>query len=76
MTTSSVTTSNLTSSAAPKLVEIATSVASRPVAISTRPMRGRLCRASKVYHRPPSQASNQPLKSIGSGTAGTPMSPR
>jgi len=36
----------------PKLVEIATSVASRPVAIKIRPILGVLCRASKVYHRP------------------------
>jgi hypothetical protein len=36
----------------PKLVEIAPSVASRPVAIKIRPILGVLCRASKVYHRP------------------------
>src|SRR5215218_5944230 len=37
---------------APKLVESATSVASRPRAIRMRPMRGMLCRASKRYHWP------------------------
>ena len=35
------------------MVLIATSAASRPRAISTRPMRGTLWRASKVYQRPP-----------------------
>ena len=43
-------------------------MASRPVAIRMRPIRGRLWRASKVYQRPPSQTWNQALKSIGSGT--------
>ena len=37
----------------PKVVLIATSAASRPRAISTRPMRGMLLRASKVCQRPP-----------------------
>ena len=32
---------------------MATSAASRPRAIRTRPIRGMLCRASNVYHRPP-----------------------
>jgi hypothetical protein len=44
----------------PKVLDSATSQASRPRAISTRPMRGVLLRASKVYQRSPSQASNQP----------------
>jgi hypothetical protein len=52
VTTSSVTTLNPASLAAPKLVESATSVASRPRAMSTRPIRGALWRASKVYQRP------------------------
>jgi hypothetical protein len=34
--------------AAPNCVEIATSAASRPRAITMRPMRGTLCRASNV----------------------------
>ena len=50
--TSSVTTLKPMSFAGPKLVESATSVASRPRAMSTRPMRGLLWRASKVYQRP------------------------
>jgi hypothetical protein len=41
------------------------SAASRPRAIRMRPMRGQLCRASKVNHRPPKKASNQALKSMG-----------
>jgi hypothetical protein len=41
---------NFSSLADPKLVEMATSAASRPRAITTRPMRGRLCLASKVNH--------------------------
>ena len=44
-------TSNFVRSALPKEVVIATSVASRPTAISTRPMRGKLWRASKVHQR-------------------------
>ena len=50
--TSSVTTLKPASLAGPKLVESATSVASRPRAMSTRPIRGLLWRASKVYQRP------------------------
>ena len=50
--TSSVTTLKPASLAGPKLVESATSVASRPRAMSTRPIRGALWRASKVYQRP------------------------
>ena len=51
-------------------------VLARICAINTRPMRGVLLRASKAYHWPPRYASNHALKSIGAGTAGTPMSPR
>src|SRR4051794_10663360 len=51
-TTSSVMTANLTNSATPKVVEIATSAASRPRAIAIRPIRGWLWRASNVYQRP------------------------
>jgi hypothetical protein len=50
---SSVTTSNRESLAVPNDVVIATSVASMPVPISTRPMRGILCRASRVHQRSP-----------------------
>src|ERR1700679_4243858 len=52
-TTSSVTTRKLLSHDTPKDVVIATSAASRPVAIRTRPIRGALLRASKVHHLPP-----------------------
>ena len=47
--TSSVHTLKLFSVLGPKVLLIGTSVASRPRAISTRPMRGVLFRASKVY---------------------------
>ena len=50
---SSVITVKLLSVFGPNVVLIATSAASRPLAISTRPMRGMLWRASKVYHTPP-----------------------
>jgi hypothetical protein len=50
---SSVTTVKLASVLGPKVVVIATSAASRPRAISARPMRGVLWRASKVRHWPP-----------------------
>ena len=63
--TSSVQTLKLTSVLAPNVVLIATSIASRPLAISTRPIRGTLLRGSKVYQRPPRYASNQAAKSIG-----------
>jgi hypothetical protein len=46
--TSSAVTSKRVSNEAPKLVDMATSVASRPVAMSMRPMRGVLWRASTV----------------------------
>src|SRR3954470_17118626 len=53
LTISSVTTVNFFSVFGPNVVLIGTSAASRPRAMSTRPMRGVLCRASNVYHRPP-----------------------
>jgi len=59
---SSVRTRNETNVFGPNVVLIATSAASRPWAMSTRPMRGILLRASNVYHCPPRQASNQPAK--------------
>ena len=62
---SSVQTRKLSSVFGPKVMLMATSAASRPWAISTRPMRGALLRASNVYQRPPIYASNQPEKSIG-----------
>src|SRR6266852_4288550 len=49
--TSSVTTVNPVRLAIPNEVVMATSEASRPVAISTRPMRGWLWRASNVHQR-------------------------
>ncbi len=48
---SSVTTWKRISCVGPKDVEIATSAASRPRAMTMRPMRGWLCRASKVNQR-------------------------
>src|ERR1019366_6094716 len=63
--TSSVTTVKLFSQAVPNDVVIATSAASRPVAISTRPIRGTLLRASKVHQRSSRHAWYQALKSIG-----------
>src|SRR5580658_7170391 len=74
--TSSVTTSNFLKYADPNEVVIATSAASRPVAISTRPILGVLCRASNVHHWSSRYTSNQALKSIGQGTGGTPISPK
>ena len=50
--TSSVCTLKSTRVHGPKVVAIATSVASRPRATRIRPMRGVLLRASKLYHRP------------------------
>src|SRR5690242_6699008 len=50
---SSAQTVNSLSVLGPNVLLIATSVASRPRAISTRPMRGVLLRASKVCHLPP-----------------------
>ncbi len=50
---SSVTTVKLSSLAGPKVQLIATSAASRPRAMSTRPIRGSLLRGSKVCHVPP-----------------------
>src|SRR5450432_744603 len=73
--TSSVMTVKLVSQPLPNEVVIATSAASRPVAIKTRPIRGLLLRASNVHQRSCRYTSNQALKSIG-GTKGTPMSPR
>ncbi len=51
--TSSVHTLKLTSVFGPKVCVIGTSEASRPCAISTRPMRGTLLRGSNMCHRPP-----------------------
>jgi hypothetical protein len=73
--TSSVETLKLTSVLGPNVVAMATSIASRPLAISIRPIRGTLLRGSKVYQRPPRYASNQAAKSIGPA-GGTPISPR
>ncbi len=50
---SSVHTWNFVKVPGPNEVVSATSVASRPRAIKTRPMRGALCRASSAYHLPP-----------------------
>jgi hypothetical protein len=74
--TSSVQTMKLTSVLGPNVVLIATSIASRPLAISTRPIRGTLFLGSKRYQRPPIYASNQAAKSPGPWGGGTPLSPR
>ena len=50
---SSVQTLKLMRVLGPNVVAMATSMASRPLAISTRPILGMLLRASKVYQRPP-----------------------
>ncbi|MFK4441375.1 hypothetical protein ABH944_001173 [Caballeronia udeis] len=57
-------TSNLSSLVGPNVLLIATSAASRPRAINTRPIRGTLLRASKVCQVPPIKASNHAAKSI------------
>jgi hypothetical protein len=66
--TSTVTTLNRVNFVGPKLVEIATSAASRPRAITMRPIRRRLCRGSNVNHRPSRNTSNQAPKSVGAGS--------
>jgi transposase len=48
----------------------------RPRAITMRPMRGWLCRASTACQALSRKTSNQALKSIGAGSGGTPISPR
>src|SRR6185295_7323649 len=50
---SSVITVKLSRNAGPKVIAMATSDASRPRAIRTRPIRGMLLRGSKMYQRPP-----------------------
>ena len=60
----SQTTSNLSSFVGPKVLLIATSAASRPRAINTRPFRGTLLRASKVCQLPPIKTSNHAAKSM------------
>jgi hypothetical protein len=47
---SSVVTRKTSSDCFPNEIVIGTSAASRPKPINTRPMRRRLCRASKIYH--------------------------
>src|ERR1700693_6339144 len=72
---SSVHTWKPTSMLGPNALLIATSVASRPRAIRTRPMRGTLFLASKVCQWSSTYASNQAAKSIGPYGGGTPTSP-
>src|SRR3984893_8005213 len=74
--TSSVHTLKLVEVAGPKVLLRATSAASRPRAINTLPTRGGLWRASKGWHCPHTNTSNQAEKSIGASSGGTPMSPR
>jgi hypothetical protein len=64
------------SSGPPNVVAIATSEASRPRPITTRPFRVTLLRGSNVHQRSPSQTSIQAAKSIGAGSGGTSMSGR
>lgn len=72
--TSSAQTLKLFSVVGPNVLLIATSAASRPRAISTRPIRGTLNRASKVYQLLPRYASNHEAKSPGPYGGGTPIS--
>src|SRR2546430_10020181 len=72
----SVQTLKLSSVLGPNVLLIATSAASRPRAMSTRPIRGTLFRGSKMYQRPPRYASIQAAKSIGPYGGRTPISPR
>src|SRR5437762_189849 len=67
---------NFASRAFPYAVESAQSTASRPRPITTRPTRGVLWRASNVYHRPPTYASNHVWKSIGTSGGSIAMSGR
>ena len=60
----------------PNVVAIATSQASRPLAMRTRLMRGTLLRGSKMCQRPPIQASNHAAKSPGGKGGSVPTSPR
>src|SRR5688500_9032449 len=69
-------TTNFASRAEPKAVESAQSTASRPRPMTTRPTRGVLCRASNVYQRPPTYASHQVWKSIGTSGGAMAMSGR
>src|SRR5579863_2490650 len=57
----------------PYVVTIATSSASRPRPISTRPIRGSLLRGSNVHQRPARYTSIQAQKSIGASGGGTPI---
>src|ERR1700681_4656385 len=73
---SSIQTLKLSSVLGPNVVAIATSDASRPRAIRTRPMRGTLFRGSNICHRPPIQASIQAAKSPTAKGGGVPTSLR
>src|SRR5689334_23483913 len=57
--------------AAPKVVIIATSRASRPRPMSTLPTRRALLRGSNVHQRSPRYTSIHAAKSIGAGSGGT-----
>src|SRR4029450_4538493 len=61
---SSAQTCMLRSTGPPKVVTIATSTASRPRPISTRPLRAALSRGSKVHHLPPRETSMQARECI------------
>ena len=56
---SSVITRKTSSVCLPNDIVIGTSAASRPNPNNTRPIRRRLCRASKAYHRPCKKTSNK-----------------
>src|SRR5258708_13944202 len=73
--TSSVQTVKPASVGGPNVLLIATSVASRPRAMSTRPIRGMLFRGSNVCQCPPLEASTQPAKSIAPYRGGQPTPP-
>src|SRR4051812_50176081 len=73
--TSSVITLNPASLHGPKVVVIATSVASRPRAIRMRPMRGLLWRASKGGQRPPGGTADQAVEATRAPARGRATSP-
>src|SRR5580765_359100 len=74
--TGSVQTLKLSSVFAPNVVAIATSDASRPRAMRTRPTRGTLLRGSNRCQRPPIHASNHAAKSPALNGGWVPMSLR
>src|SRR5206468_9885313 len=73
--TSSVCTAKRRSTLGPKVVLKATSAASRPRAITMRPMRGMLWRGADVQQQAPKKSSHPAPQDLGSGPRGAPTSP-